>query len=122
MKALVLLVCVLTVGSSFAQEEKHIEGTKEVEVTETNTILETAQKRAQMEAVIAVYPNPSQGNIFIEGNSGSVITVNSMEGTYVGTWIIGIEQKVEITDLPVGSFLCIINDGPIRTVKRIVVL
>lgn len=119
---MVLLVCVLTAGNSFSQEEKHLEGTKEVEETKTNAIFETAQKRAQMEAVIAVYPNPSQGNLFIEGKLGSIITVNSLEGTYVGTWIIGNEQKVEITDLPVGSFFCTINDGAVRTVKRIVVL
>lgn len=122
MKAMVLLVCVLTAGNSFSQEEKHLEGTKEVEETKTNAIFETAQKRAQMEAVIAVYPNPSQGNLFIEGKLGSIITVNSLEGTYVGTWIIGNEQKVEITDLPIGSFLCTINDGAVRTVKKIVVL
>lgn len=116
------MVCVLATGSSFAQEEKHLEGTKTEEESASNAIFETAQKRAKMETVIAVYPNPSQGNLFIEGNAGSIITVNSIEGTYVGTWIIGAEQKVEITDLPLGSFLCTINDGEIRTVKRILVL
>lgn len=116
------MVCVLATGCSFAQEEKHLEGTKEVEESASNAIVETAHKRARMESVIAVYPNPSQGNLFIEGNEGSIITVNSIEGTYVGTWIIGAEQKVEITDLPLGSFLCTINDGEIRTVKRILVL
>lgn len=121
MKVLVLMVCLLVAGSSFAQEEKHLEGTKEEE-SSSNAIFETAQKRAKMETVIAVYPNPSQGNLFIEGNEGSIITVNSIEGTYVGTWIIGAENKVEITDLPLGSFLCTINDGEIRTVKRILVL
>lgn len=122
MKGLVLMVCVLAAGCSFSQEEKHLEGTKEAEESASNAIFETAQKRAKMETVIAVYPNPSKGNLFIEGNEGSIITVNSIEGTYVGTWIIGTEQKVEITDLPLGSFLCTINDGEIRTVKRILVL
>lgn len=122
MKGLVLMVCVLATGSSFAQEEKHLEGTKAVEESASNIIVETAKRRAEMETVISVYPNPSQGNLFIEGNVGSIITVNSMGGTYVGTWIIGAEQKVEITDLPLGSFLCTINDGEIRTVKRILVL
>lgn len=122
MKRLAMLTCVLVIGNCFAQEEKHIQGSENKEIVENNKILEIVKKREQMVTVINVYPNPSQGQLFVEGTPGSEVTVYSVEGTYVGTWIINNESKVEITDLPNGTFLCAINDGTTRTVKRIVVL
>lgn len=109
MKGLVLIACILTGGFCHAQEEK-------------NAIKELGQKRAQMEIQVSAYPNPSHGNIFVEGKEGSTVVIYSSEGTYVGTWVIGNSSRVEITDLPVGTFLCEINDQETRVVRRIVVL
>lgn len=36
-----------------------------------------------------------------------MITITSVEGTYVGTWLIGEEGKTEVTDLPQGTFFSV---------------
>lgn len=118
MKVGLLVVCSLITGSYFAQEVNHLKGTK----PEENAMEEVADKRASLEMEVSVYPNPSEGRIFVEGNNGASITVYSVEGTYVGTWLIGLEQKVEITDLPQGSYVCMISEGQNRISKKIVVL
>lgn len=117
-----MVICIVVTGSCLAQEEKIIQGKNNSEEKEQNSILEISKKREKMETVIAVYPNPSAGQLFIEGNSGSTVTVYSTEGIYVGSWVIGDALKVEITDLPSGTFLCVIQNGDLKTVKRIVVL
>jgi hypothetical protein len=61
-------------------------------------------------------------NVFVKGKEGSVVTLYSLSGTYVGTWIINAEEKVAITDLPEGSYLCSLNNNGTRVVKRFVVL
>jgi hypothetical protein len=120
MKRGVVLMCLFVTGGCLAQEEGHLKGG--VRVKESNSIKEISQKREQMEVAVSVYPNPSEGRLFIEGKNGSVITITSVEGTYVGTWLIGVEGKTEITDLPQGSFFCIIQEGENRTCKKVVVL
>lgn len=122
MKEFVLLMCLLLTGSSFAQEENHLKGAVKNEEISENSIKEVSQKRAQLEMLVAVYPNPSEGQLFIEGTAGSSVTIYSVEGTYVGTWVIGLDNKVEITDLPQGSFVCMIQEGNERVVKKIIVL
>ena len=118
-KALVLM-CLIVTGSCFAQEENHLSGT--ISKEETNPIKAASQKREQMEVAVSIYPNPSEGRIFVESKNGSVITITSVEGTYVGTWLIGLDGKTEVTDLPQGTFFCTIQDGETRTSKKIVVL
>lgn len=120
MKRAVVLMCLIATGSCFAQEENHLKGS--VSKEETNPIKEAAQKREQMEVAVSIYPNPSEGRLFVEGKNGSVITITSVEGTYVGTWLIGEEGKTEVTDLPQGTFFCTIQDGETRTSKKVVVL
>ena len=113
-------MCLFVTGCCFAQEEGHLKG--ELRAEGSNSIKEISQKREQMEVAISVYPNPSEGRLFIEGKNGSVITITSVEGTYVGTWLIGAEGKTEITDLPQGSFFCTIQEGENRISKKVVVL
>ncbi len=120
MKRAAVWVCLIVTGSCFAQEENHLSGS--VLVKETNPIKELSQKREQMEVDVSVYPNPSEGRLFVEGKNGSVITITSVEGTYVGTWLIGLDEKTEVTDLPQGTFFCTIQDGETRISKKIVVL
>lgn len=122
MKGIVLSACVLVTGCCLAQEEKHLQGSSVNEVKNENEIIELSQKRSVMEMEVSVYPNPSDGNFFIEGHEGTAITIYSAEGTYVGTWLVGEGQKVEITDLPQGSFICTINEGERRTIKKILVI
>lgn len=122
MKAGVLIGCILITGSCFAQEENHLKGSQAKEIVIESSIEGISDKRESMEMEVSVYPNPSEGRIFVEGINGSSITVYSMEGTYVGTWLIGLEQKVEISDLPQGSYVCMISEGQNRISKKIVVL
>ena len=113
-------MCLIVTGGCFAQEENHLKGS--VSKEETNPIKEASQKREQMEVAFSIYPNPSEGRLFVEGKNGSVITITSVEGTYVGTWLIGEEGKTEVTDLPRGTFFCTIQEDENRTSKKVVVL
>ena len=113
-------MCIIATGSCFAQEENHLKGS--VSKEEINPIKEASQKREQMEVDVSIYPNPSEGRLFVEGKNGSVITITSVEGTYVGTWLIGDNGKTEVTDLPQGTFFCTIKEGENRISKKIVVL
>ena len=122
MKGIVICACLLVTGSFWAQEEKHLQGNITNAVGSENKIIELLEKREVLEMEVAIYPNPSEGNFFIEGHEGASVTLYSSEGTYVGTWIIGEGQKIEITDLPQGSFICTINEGTTRTIKKIVVI
>jgi hypothetical protein len=122
MKAIAVIMCISISVTYYAQEQNHLKGTEFENSPNSNSIQEIAEKRKIMELDVAVYPNPSQGNLFVEGESGSVVTVYSLEGTYVGTWEIGELRKVEITDLPQGSFICSINYLEQRTLKKFVVL
>jgi hypothetical protein len=117
-----IVICLLVTGSCLAQEEKHLEGNNSFSGGSENKIIELLEKREVLEMEVAIYPNPSEGNFFIEGHNGASVTLYSSEGTYVGTWIIGEGQKIEITDLPQGSFICTINEGTTRTIKKIVVI
>lgn len=120
MKGFVVSLCIMVTGSCFTQEEKHLQGTQANEEKSENEILEVSDRRKVME--ISVYPNPSDGNFFIEGHEGTTVTIYSAEGTYLGTWLIGEGQKVEITDLPQGAFICTITEGTQRTIKKILVI
>lgn len=122
MKAAVLVTCIFITGSYCAQEENHLKGTEPETKSSENAIEEISEKRVGMEMEVSVYPNPSEGRIFVEGKNGASITVYSLEGTYVGSWVIGIDEKVEITDLPQGTFVCMISEGQHRISKKIVVL
>jgi hypothetical protein len=122
MRGLVVFLCVLATGCSFAQVEKELESPGFNGEIVKNEILEVAKKRAELEVVLSVYPNPSFGNICIEGYEGSLVTIHSAAGTYVGSWKITEDKKLTIMDLPSGSFVCLIDDGQIQTIKRIVVL
>ena len=122
MKKIVICACILVTGSCWTQEEKHLQGNSIYTNGSENKIIEVLQKRDVLEMEVAIYPNPSEGNFFIEGHDGASVTIYSSEGTYVGTWLIGEGQKIEITDLPQGSFICTINEGTIRMIKKIVVI
>ena len=122
MKGLAVFLSVLVTGCCFAQEEKEIESSITKGEIIKNEILEVAKKRAELEVVLSIYPNPSYGSICIEGYEGSVVTLHSAAGTYVGTWKITEDKKLTIFDLPSGSFVCLIDDGQVQTIKRIVVL
>ncbi len=122
MKRVVVLVAVFVAGYATAQEENHLKGALEPEEGSANPIEELSQKVASLALEVQVYPNPSQGQVSVEGEEGATITIYSGEGTYVGTWLIGPSGRTDISDLPSGTFLCAVNKGDYRTMKRIVVL
>jgi len=120
MKAIVLSMCIAISNAYFTQEQNHLKGT-EFE-SSPNSIEKVAESRQLMTFDVAVYPNPSQGNLFVEGQNGTKVTVYSLEGTYVGTWEVGESGKVELTDLPQGSFVCSIVYQEQRSMKKFIVL
>ena len=120
MKTLLTAVVLMVAMNAVSQEERHLEG--QVKDKEMNGIDKVSELVAGSVLEVEVYPNPSDGNVFVKGKEGSVVTLYSLSGTYVGTWIINAEEKVAITDLPEGSYLCSLNNNGTRVVKRFVVL
>jgi hypothetical protein len=116
-----LWMVLFVAGNAIAQEENHLKGVTQEEGS-ANVIQELSQKVASLELEVKVYPNPSQGQVSVEGEEGAIVTVYSSEGTYVGTWLIGYSGRTEISDLPIGTFVCTVSKGEYRTMKRIVVL
>lgn len=105
----VMMVFAIASGTCFAQEE--IKSQKNSE-----------NRKQQMEIEVSVYPNPTHGNLYIDGADGTKVIIYSLEGTYIGTWLIGSSGKVEITDLPIGTFICELHNNETLIRKRIVVL
>lgn len=121
MKVYVLMGCLVFTGVIRAQEEKHLEGT--LTGTESiNAIEEVSQKRVELDLEVLAYPNPTNGKLFVEGLSGSTVTIYSVAGIYVGTWVIGEERKVEINDLTTGTYVCKVLNGTDQVIRKIVVL
>lgn len=121
MRVVLLGVLFVAVGA-VAQEENHLKGAVQTEGSSVNPIEELSQKVASLAMEVQVYPNPSRGEVSVEGEEGATITIYSSEGTYVGTWLIGPSGRTDVSDLPMGTFLCTISKGEYRTMKRIVVL
>lgn len=120
MKTLLTAIVLMVAMNAVSQEDQHLEG--QVKDREMNGIDKVSELVAGSVLEVEVYPNPSDGNVFVKGKEGSVVTLYSLSGTYVGTWIINAEEKVAITDLPEGSYLCSLNNNGTRVVKRFVVL
>jgi len=120
MKTLLTAVVLIVAMNAVSQEDQHLEG--QVKDKEMNGIDKVSELVAGSVLEVEVYPNLSDGNVFVKGKEGSVVTLYSLSGTYVGTWIINAEEKVAITDLPEGSYLCSLNNNGTRVVKRFVVL
>lgn len=119
MKAVVLIAAMGLWGSVFSQEKEHL-GSSEIKPSESNEIEDVLNKRQALE--VNIYPNPSKGVISIEAKEGASISIYSASGTYVGTWVVGPENKLVIEDLPQGSFVCSILEGESRSIKKLVIL
>lgn len=120
MKTILTAVVLMVAMNAVSQEDQHLEG--QVKDKEMNGIDKISELVAGSVLAVEVYPNPSDGNVFVTGKAGSTVTLYSLSGTYVGTWIINAEEKVAITDLPEGSYLCSLNNNGTKVVKRFVVL
>jgi hypothetical protein len=122
MRRVLAVVWIVAANSAMAQEENHLKGAVQPEAGSVNQIEELSQKVASLAMEVQIYPNPSQGQVSVEGEEGATVTVYSSEGTYVGTWLIGPSGRTDVSDLPTGTFLCTVSKGDLRTVKQIVVL
>ena len=120
MKNAILLMCVVATGSCLAQEENHLKGSNSNEFIKTNAIEIVQERRLQMD--VSMYPNPSDGNVFIETKENSTITIYSISGTYVGTWKMETNSRIEITELPIGSYLCVISNENVSVTKKLMVI
>lgn len=118
-RILVVLIASLSLTAK-AQEQGHLQGNPPGE--EENAVLTAANTVQASVLEIEVFPNPSRGELTVEGKEGSVITVYSSSGIYVGTWMIGPEERVNLQDLSVGSYICSVENNGLRSLKRFVVL
>lgn len=121
MKTVALAIILGLSGFALSQEEEHLNG-KSISYSknESNEIERVVSTKQALE--VSVYPNPAQGQVFIEASEGANVSIYSAAGTYIGTWTIGPEAKLSIEDLPQGSFVCSILEGEKRTVKKLVIL
>jgi len=72
-----VIVCVVMGALQFglsAQESEHLSGSA-IENPETNEIEMTRSVVDHNVSEVKIYPNPSQGNIFIQGTVGSTCTI-----------------------------------------------
>ena len=120
MKTTLLFTSVLCCSLMHAQEERHLHGTAD-SITD-NTILRVSNTVQAAILEVRVFPNPSKGEFTIEGKAGSTLTISSVSGIYVGTWVIGPEGKVPINDLTSGSYICSAELEGHRCMTRFVVL
>lgn len=104
-----------------AQESEHLGGSA-IENPENNNIEMTKSLVDYNVSEVKVYPNPSQGNIFIQGSVGSTCTIYTIAGTYIGTWIVGTEGTVSVQDLGVGMYVATIQEESMRIQQKFIVL
>ena len=120
MKSLLLFCFCVSCFVIHSQEESHLQG--QAIVTDENAVSLAANAVQSAALEVEVFPNPSQGDLTIQGKSGSTVTVYSASGIYVGTWVIGQEEKVSLEDLTTGSYVCAVELEGTRCIKRFVVL
>jgi hypothetical protein len=120
MKTTLLFTTLLFCSLLHAQEEKHLQGTTD-SMTD-NGIIQVSNSVQAAILEVRVFPNPSKGELTIEGKEGSTITIYSVSAIYVGTWLIGQEGKVPLNDLTSGSYICSVELEGNRCMKRFVVL
>jgi hypothetical protein len=123
-KSMKAIMCVLVVVLQFglsAQESEHLSGSA-IESKETNEIQAARSVVEHAMSEVKVYPNPSEGNIFIQGKVGSNCTIYTMAGTYIGTWVIGLEGTVAIQDLGVGMYVATVQEENVRIQHKFIVL
>ena len=118
-----LMLCALFLSTiAFSQEEQHLQGSSTEAKEQTNEILKMSNRIESASVEVRVFPNPSSGDFTIVGPEGSQVTVYSDFGTYVGTWIIGVEGSVFLDQMPSGVFICTVLIADERHVRRVVVM
>jgi hypothetical protein len=84
--------------------------------SEDNEIIRIQKKRELATCEVILYPNPSTDRILIAAPQGASCQIYSVQGTYVGTWILG-EEELEVTDLGSGNYVALISNAG-STVRR----
>jgi hypothetical protein len=87
---------------------------------ETNEIKRVALLREEMK--VLVYPNPSTGPFKIRGSKNGYCKIYSEIGTYVGTYLFGENEEIEIIDLTQGNYILQISNGAKSEIKRLIIL
>jgi hypothetical protein len=108
-----LSFCFLIMALTFFGQEK-------INPTPIEIQKKPALSPARMEVIIS--PNPATDQCAINGIEGSICTVFSSTGTYIGKWVIDNNKKLILTDLPAGILTIIIEKDDQMIVKRIVVI
>lgn len=121
MKTVIILSFFMLSLHVLAQEESHLQGSDQG-IQEDNAVALASNAVQASVLEVEVFPNPSEGQLTVEGKNGSTVTVYSASGIYLGTWIIGAEGKISLEDLTTGSYICAVELEGARCVKRFVVL
>jgi hypothetical protein len=87
----------------------------------TNRIREVAELRESFLFNTAVYPNPSQGSITIEGPEGSEIDLIDESGRLMMTMKIGVESKLEVTGMSTGVYMLRFRSDEGALTRRLIV-
>jgi|GEM_PF-6093297 len=89
--------------------------------TNTNRIREVAELRESFLFNTAVYPNPSQGAITIEGPEGSEVDLIDEAGRLMMTLKIGLEAKLEVTGMSTGIYMLRFRSDEGALTRRLIV-
>lgn len=108
MKVTICALCLIMSSLSFAQSK-------------SNEIIEISKTRELMSYDINVYPNPAEKDIHIAAPEGSICTVFSAKGTYVGTWEVR-ENGLDLLGMPSGNYIVTIRQGDQKITKRFLIL
>ncbi len=88
---------------------------------QTNEIEEVAKKRELATYNIHVAPNPSNDHVVVAAPEGSICTVYSSNGIYVGQWEIR-EEGLRLDNLGSGVFIAQVQIDGQSVTRRFVIL
>lgn len=108
MKKSTLIALLLLSASSFGQTPE----------SETEDL---SAKRELASYEVAVSPNPSVDDVFINAPEGSICQIVSASGTYVGTWEVR-ESGINLNDLGMGTYIAVITLNGQSIHRRFVIL
>lgn len=118
-----VVVCAMSLCAvAFSQEEQHLQGSSTEPKEQNNEIIRFSHRLESVEVDVRVFPNPSSGDFTIIGPEGAQVTVYNDLGIYVGTWMIGAEESVLLSQMTSGVFICTVLFANQRHVYRVVVM
>lgn len=92
-----------------------------VSFAQTNEIVEVVNKRKIATYNVYVTPNPSPNTVVVTAPEGSICTIYSGNGIYVGEWEIR-EKGLQLDNLGTGVFIAHVKIEGNVVIRRFVIL